>query len=217
MRGRGIVNLLNADKKKGILLLEKLTPGKMLSTLIDDEIATTIAVDIMQKLWKPTTKIPSHHNFLTTQEWFERLNKSLKPSGLISSSIIDRAYKISNELHQSLGELVLLHGDLHHFNILSATRQPWLAIDPKGVIGEREYELGALLRNPIPNIVTTMNTKKILSNRVDQLCELLTFDRQKVIGWGFSQAVLAATWCVGSKAEEWKLFMRCAEVLAKIK
>ena len=43
---------------------------------------------------------------------------------------------------------VLLHGDLHHGNVLSARRRPWLAIDPKGVVGERAFDAGALLYNP---------------------------------------------------------------------
>ena len=118
---------------------------------------------------------------------------------------------VALELHQDMGESVLLHGDLHHFNILSGKRQPWLAIDPKGVVGEREYELGALLRNPIPDIVTTMNTKKILTWRVDQLSELLGFDRQKIRAWSFAQAVLAAVWCIDDKADDWRIFLKCAE------
>ena len=52
----------------------------------------------------------------------------------------------------SMDAPVVLHGDLHHFNILSAQRQPWLAIDPKVVPGEPAYETGAFIRNPIPDI-----------------------------------------------------------------
>ncbi len=47
-------------------------------------------------------------------------------------------------------------GDLHHENILAAERAPWLAIDPKGVIGEPAYEMGALLRNRLMGDSTVM-------------------------------------------------------------
>ena len=49
---------------------------------------------------------------------------------------------------------VLLHGDLHHDNILSATRAPWLIIDAKGLVGDSGYDLGAFLYNPIPDLLT---------------------------------------------------------------
>ena len=52
-----------------------------------------------------------------------------------------------SELLSSAGEPMLLHGDLHHYNILAAERQPWLAIDPKGVVGDPVYETGVFLYN----------------------------------------------------------------------
>ena len=164
----------------------------------------------MKKIWKPIT---CEHNFPTTIEWFDQLNKPIILPTQFSASLIDKAKHIALALHQDVSESLLLHGDLHHFNMLSSTRHPWLAIDPKGVVGEREYEVGALLRNPIPAIVTTMNTNKILARRVDQLGELLNFDRKKLIAWGFAQAVLAAVWCLDSKNDDWKLFLHCAEAL----
>jgi len=92
----------------------------------------------------------------------------------------------------SQGEPVLLHGDLHHYNILSSQREPWLAIDPKGVIGEREYEIGALMRNPISKKLT----KKTLVNRLDKITELTGFDKQRLLHWSIVQTVLAACWCI---------------------
>lgn len=213
MRGDGIVKLIKADSQNGILLLEKLEPGEMLSTLSSDDEATAIAAEVMQKLWKP---IADNHDFPTTGQWFDRLDQPINLPDGFSGSLIDKAKNIAFDLHQDLGESVLLHGDLHHFNILSSQRQPWLAIDPKGVIGEREYEVGALLRNPIPDIATTMDTNKILVQRTALLSELLGFDRQKIIAWGFSQAVLAAVWSLDGKSDDWKIFLRCSDAFSKI-
>ncbi len=214
MRGDGIVELLASDSKNGILLLEKLTPGAMLSTLENDADATAIAANIMKKLWRP---LPSKHNFPTTAQWFERLDKPIELPSAFSPSLIDKAQHIAAELHQDMDELVLLHGDFHHFNILSSDRQPWLAIDPQGVVGEHEFEVSALLRNPIPHIATTMNTKKILANRVDQLSELLNFDRKKVIAWAFAQTVLATVWSVDNKDDYWEHFFKCAKTLSELR
>ena len=213
MHGPAVVEVLFFDDERSLALLEKLEPGEMLKTLTDDAKATKIAASVMQRLWKP---IQGEHNYPTTQQWFERLLEPVDSEGAISPTLLERASKIAAELHQSMGEQVLLHGDLHHENILSATREPWIAIDPKGVVGEREYEVGALLRNPIPDIATTMDTAKVLARRIDQLSEQLAFDQQRLMAWSFSQAVLAAIWGLDGKSNDWHLFIKCAEALSEI-
>jgi hypothetical protein len=72
-----------------------------------------------------------------------------------------------DELLSSSGKEVLLHGDLHHWNILSSEREGWLAIDPKGLAGEAECETGAFLRNPLFRILSAENPAEFLSDRID--------------------------------------------------
>lgn len=205
--GEGAVRLLGTNLEQGALLLESLEPGEKLKNIHNDEQAAKIAVDVMQQLWKPMNETAS---FPTVESWFDQL-KNIYP---LPASLVDRARKIAQEQIDSMGKPMLLHGDLHHENILSAKRRPWLAIDPKGVVGEREYEVGAFLRNPIPEIVTQMNTKKILLRRLDQFSDLLGFDRQKIQAWAFAQAVLAAFWAYEDTTDDtWKAFVACAEIL----
>jgi len=108
-----------------------------------------------------------------------------------------------SELICSMSDPIVLHGDLHHWNILSATREPWLALDPKGVVGEHEYEVGAWLRNPFPQILETSNARGFTARRVDQLVEGLGFDRSRIIAWAFCQAVLAALWSFEEGSDEY--------------
>ena len=86
----------------------------------------------------------------------------------------------------------MLHGDLHHFNLLRSEAHAWLAIDAKGVVGEPAYETGALLRNPKPEPLTL----RVLRRRADRLAEALGLDVARVYGWAYSQAVLSAAWSV---------------------
>ena len=86
----------------------------------------------------------------------------------------------------------MLHGDLHHFNLLRSEAHGWLAIDAKGVVGEPAYETGALLRNPKGERLTL----PVLRRRADRLTEALGLDVTRVYGWAYSQAVLSAAWCV---------------------
>ena len=108
---------------------------------------------------------------------------------------------------------VLLHGDLHHENILSAARQPWLAIDPKGVCGEPAYEVGALLRNPMPRLLDHPAPARLLARRLDLLAEVLGIDRRRLAAWGYAQAVLSAWWSLEDHGRGWEPALRVAEWL----
>jgi len=84
-------------------------------------------------------------------------------------------------------------GDLHHDNILEDERRGWLAIDPKGVVGETAFETGALLRNPGPDPALWADAKTIL-RRTAILAERLGLERQRILAWCFAQAALSALW-----------------------
>jgi len=79
--------------------------------------------------------------------------------------------------------------------VLRDRERGWLAIDPKGVVGELEYEVGALLRNPVelPDIVTN---PAIIERRIGTVSARLGRDADRVLCWAFAQAVLSATWLV---------------------
>ena len=115
-----------------------------------------------------------------------------------------------------MSEPVLLHGDLHHENIVGASRQPWLAIDPKGLIGEPPYETGALLRNPMPHLLNMDRPDLVLARRIEQLNDHLELDRARIRGWALAQAVLAVSWALEDHGKNWEPWMVCAELLAAL-
>jgi streptomycin 6-kinase len=105
--------------------------------------------------------------------------------------IVEEAETLAAELFRTAAPPVVLHGDLHHFNILAGERQPWLAIDPKGVLGEPAYEIGAWMRNwplgsadPVPR----------LERRLDLFAAGLGVDRPRLRAWTIAQGVLSAWW-----------------------
>jgi streptomycin 6-kinase len=214
--GRGSVRLLDADPEQGILLLERLNPGTQLLALADDEQATSIAAQVMRQLWRPA---PPDHPFPTVARWAsglqrlrQRFDGGVGPFPLVW---VERAERLFDELLASMGEPVLLHGDLHHYNILAAERQPWLALDPKGVIGEPEYEVGALLRNPL-HILSMPQPGRLLERRVAQLAAELGFDRQRLVAWAVAQAVLSAWWSFEGHGRGWERAIACAELLSAL-
>jgi streptomycin 6-kinase len=215
--GHGSVQLLEVDLELGAMLLERLKPGMMLVELEDDQEATSIVVQVMKRLW---CSPPEHHNFLTVNKWAAGLSRMRDRynggTGPLPVDLVVKAESLFSELIESMDDTVLLHGDLHHYNILSAVREPWLALDPKGVIGEAAYEVGAMLRNPYPQLLENPDVKQITTLRVDQLAAELGFERQRIIGWGFAQAVLSAWWSVEDHNHGWEYGIRCAEILSSL-
>lgn len=212
--GNGAVRLLAADAKAGWLLEECCIPGNNLLSLNDDEKAATIALNLMLQLWRPPS---SQVKFPAVADWLCGLNRLQKYSNINSRAfpkkLVDFSLVISKELLASSGEQVLLHGDLHHFNILSSARNPWLAIDPKGIIGEREYEIATFMRNPSPYLLTTMDTKKVISRRLDQIVEHTGFERERILSWSIVTAVLASWWCVEDKIPGKNYLLNYAQIL----
>lgn len=220
--GHGMVRLLEADASGGALLLERLAPGTTLVGMEDDERATAIAAELMCAIWQgPGGAPPPDHPFPTIADWINGMQRMRAHfgggTGPFPRLIVEEAEALFADLLASQATPVLLHGDLHHDNILSAERAPWLAIDPKGIIGEPAYEVGSLLRNPLPQLLERPNPGQVMARRVDQLAERLGFERSRVRGWGLAQAVLSAWWSVEDHGHGWEGAIECAKLLAAVK
>ncbi len=213
--GQGAAALLAADAARGVLLLERLQPGNMLAAVADDEEATRIAADVMQQLWRP---LPAVHPFAPVAEWAGGLRKlRVRFNGGVGPlpvRLVAMAETLFAELIPSSAPPVLIHADLHHFNILAATRAPWLALDPHGVAAEPAYEVGALLRNPFSVLPSPAELRRIQARRVAILAERLGFERQRLAGWGFAQAILSAWWDIEDNGSGWERALAYAEALA---
>src|SRR5215213_2911224 len=124
--GEGACQLIDADAQQGFLLLERLHPGDMLSTLEDDEEATHIAAGVMQKIWRPLEDVTpgvTGNKFIRLSDWFDGLKK-LRPlfnggTGPFNEKLVERVERSVGEFFAENHQPVLMHGDFHHFNILS--------------------------------------------------------------------------------------------------
>lgn len=196
--GQGMAKLLDVDMGRGIMLLEQLKPGKTLNTLSDDDEATRIAADIMRRLRRAD---PGRAVFPTTAKWaqgLERLRLRYDGgTGPLPESMVSLAEAQFRELHQTMRDPLLLHGDLHHENILSAQRESWLAIDPKGLIGEAEYGVIQYLMNHLPD----HRPIETINRRIDLFVQELDLSKDRILQWGYCHAVLSAWWCVEDESE----------------
>jgi len=108
----------------------------------------------------------------------------------------------------------LFHGDLNPGNVVSAEREPWLAIDPKGEIGDPAGEVGPWFYNVSPHLLSQFSLKSIFARRIDQFAAELGFDRKRIQAWAFVDAVLSACWSIEEGEESWTWQVSCANELA---
>src|SRR6202165_1706955 len=182
--GKGVVRVY--EYVEGAVLLERLSPGNSLAGIAlndRDDAATEILADVIQKMSpRQLVKAP-----VGVEDWvkgFERYSAS--GDDQIPKSLVEKGYRVYLELCGSQSSRKLLHGDLHHYNVLFDSDRGWLAIDPKGVVGEIEYEIGALLRNPYekPELFAKPAT---VERRLKLLASRLSLDFGRALAWGFSQ------------------------------
>ena len=186
--GDGICQLLERDDSVSALLLERITPGVSLQELWtpeEDETHTRITAELMRRLWRPVSE---PNPFRTLTSWARALREDYEN---IPADLQIRAQKMLLELHPDTNP-VLLHADLHHGNILTATKEPFSAIDPKGIVGARGYDVGTYLLNPVH--VAAEDLIALAPKRLELLSEILGLDRQELARWGFVHMVLSACW-----------------------
>ena len=187
--GAGSINLL--EHGRNFLLLERATPGTSLETSFPKNEKSDISACCKLIKQIHTPEKPSGDHFPYLRDWLERLDK---PSS-IPLKYQDKAQELKDKLIETSPPDILLHGDLHHGNILKH-KDTYVTIDPKGVLGDPAYEVGAFIRNPLKNLTSHPDAGGVISKRVSLFSELLTLDPQRIKDWCFVQAVLGWIWAL---------------------
>ncbi|MFF5082529.1 aminoglycoside phosphotransferase family protein [Actinoplanes sp. NPDC000266] len=192
--GRGAVRLLAEDAARGALLIEQALPGTPVAALDDDAAATSVLVEAAELLHVvPPEKCTLPH-LRTLRGGFERYG----PDGPIPQRMVDKAAELFDDLCADAPRETVLHGDLHHGNVLRAEREPWLAIDPSPLIGDPGFDCGAMLYNPDPERHDPA-LLDLVPARIERLSALEPVDR--VVAWGFVMGVLSEVWTVEASGQ----------------
>jgi streptomycin 6-kinase len=191
--GRGAVRVY--ERGEGMTLMERARPGhSLVETTVngaDDKATAVLAATIKAMAPGPSPKcVP------TVEDWGRGFDRYVASGDWqIPGTLLSKARRMHRDLCRSQRSLRLLHGDLHHNNVLFDQERGWLAIDPKGVVGELEYEVGAALRNPLerPDLFAD---SVVIQRRVDTFSEALGLCAARILAWAFAQAVLSVVWAI---------------------
>jgi len=181
--GEGAATILEHDD--GALLMERAGGEKSLAQLSEggrDDEATRLLCSVAEKLHKKRNR-PSP-KLVPLSDWFATLWPAAEQYG----KLLAHAADLARGLLESEQDITVLHGDIHHGNVLDFGPRGWLAIDPKGLVGDRGFEIAAFIKNP------DVKTPPVMARRLDILCGELELDRERVKAWLFAEQMLNACW-----------------------
>jgi len=157
---------------------------------------------------------PGFPTIVTFAEIFDRmLKRKLTPE---MRQVMENGRDRQHILMGSPSENRLLHGDLHHFNLLLDRNDRWWMIDPSGVIGHPHYEMGAFLRNPWGACYTEPGVLDRLKDRVCLLAERLALPPTRVAEYGFYGAAFSVAWSLEEEGDDFEGMMIMAETCLKL-
>jgi streptomycin 6-kinase len=180
--GDGAVRLLDHDPQRHALLLERCEPGGYLADAGPDE-ALAALVRLLPRLWKPSTE-PLPRLADEARGWAVHLTDR---RGIVTGSerrLVDAAIGLLGELTAAVNEDVIVHQDLHGHNVLSSRREPWLVIDPKPLVGERELSVAPIVRS-----FELGHSRHEVLGRLDRLSADLGLDRERARAWAIVQTM----------------------------
>jgi streptomycin 6-kinase len=179
--GDGAVRLLAYDPERWAMLLERCRPGTPLSALESADEALDVLVGLAPRLWKPAGD-PFHSLADEAAWWLDYMPGQW--NGRYDRRLLDAAIDALSSLALTQGEQVLVHQDFHGDNVLAAEREPWLVIDPKPLLGEREFGIAGIVRSP-----ELGHSRRDVLRRLDRLTSDLGLDRERARGWTIGQTI----------------------------
>jgi streptomycin 6-kinase len=181
------------------LLLERATGTRNLADMArggEDDAATRILCEAGDRLHAPRSA-PPPSTLVPLQTWF----RQLWPTAEAHGGLYAKSAAAARSLLAAPQEVGVVHGDLHHGNVLDFGPRGWLAIDPKGLIGERYYDYPHIIMNPD---VETATAPGRLARRVQVISEAAKVEPRRLLTWIVAYAGLSAAWTSGDGDDPWR-------------
>lgn len=180
------------DEEYHAYLMERLVPGESLKFIAqhDDDKSTKIICQVIAKLHAKQHHIQNFKHIYDLAPALSALD------GKIEKGLLSKAQALFFDLCADNSNDTVLHGDLHHDNILSNGRA-FKVIDPHGYAGDPAFECGPMIYNPGGEYFPNQNAlSQVIDRRLQIMCETLPFDPHRIKAWAFCMTMLSSAWTV---------------------
>jgi len=195
--GEGAVGLIDFNDEYNAILIEQAIPGYALKSIYPDQFEVAICAysETIHKLHNK--KLPVLHSFPYISDWLKAIDEANKDK--LPRNLMEKAIKLKNKLLNTISNEKLLHGDLHHDNILQQGNE-WVVIDPKGVVGDIEFEAAAFDFITISELAN-QDAKEIMYSRIEQVARKSNLKYQRLIDWTYVRLILMSVWMIEDNGE----------------
>ena len=204
-RGEGAVVLYRYDADRWALLVERCEPGvSLMAVRLDPEESLATAAVVLRRLW--STPVPADSSLESlgdvTAEWATlvrlRMERYRPP---LDAGLVELGAQLLKQLPlDASARTVVLHGDFNPGNVLSARRQPWLAIDAKPMVGDAAYDPVPMI-GQVGDLYDLGETDDLLIRRHQLFGDLVEIPVDRVVAWAVARLVEWSLWYV-SRGEE---------------
>jgi streptomycin 6-kinase len=203
--GRGINRLIDCDTELNAMLLERLRPGTMLVERTDESASTQAAAQIVRNLHE--TPPPAGHTLPHIRDWIEDALGDARGCNDAERARVyleqfPRVQAIIDRLSRPDEPQLLLHGDLHHWNILLDESRGWMAIDPKGVIGASCLDVGRFVGNIVDADGSPKHMRTQVLDAARTFSDVLGESQERMLAAVLCDMVMGHSWGLAHEPDE---------------
>lgn len=191
--GHGAIQVIDINHDYNAILLEQAVPGDLLKDHYPKNIKETINIysSVVKEL--ATRPLSNKSDFIHVSHWLKAIDRIT--DSRVEHPFIDKAQELRERLLDTTRREYVCHGDLHLENIIHH-QSTWLAIDPKGVIGEMAFEAAAFDLMSNDEIKANLNLSALIETRVHLLSKGLEIDFNRLLSWVYLRIIISAQWFI---------------------
>ncbi|HEX3023360.1 MAG TPA: aminoglycoside phosphotransferase family protein [Lachnospiraceae bacterium] len=199
MAGKCSCRVFAYDAEQGVLIEERITPGLVLRKEEDVEVRVKHFLNVFRNIHKRIDNVQSSTSYL---DWLRKADDFCMDHNvdILITNNMHKARCIGEELFCKYADRVLLHGDLHHDNMIRNDKGIYYMIDPKGVIGPEIFDLPRYILNEMDYV-----SESEYKNHVFQIAEMISskseYPLNDIIKLFFMEVMLANVWCIEDNEE----------------
>jgi streptomycin 6-kinase len=189
--GVNVCRVYDVDFDRSAMVLERIVPGTHLHSVpMTDEAATRLAAETVYSFWRPVSDPEGLHPL---RQWMGALLEWSPRPTVIPADLISQAQDVAEALLANSTRSCLLHGDFQHHNLLQRASGDWAMIDPKGLVGDPGFDIGAWMYNP-PGVTEGGGYRERAARRIAICADVWGLPQEDLAGWAFLAATLNACW-----------------------
>lgn len=219
--GTGAVRLYRFDRDRMALLVERCRPGVSLAAgKLGPEEPLAAAAAVIRRLWSVPVPASSSLEYLgdVAVEWAGLVRERMaRHRPQLDTGVVELGAQLLERLpFDDAARPVVLHGDFNPGNVLSAEREPWLAIDAKPMVGDAAYDPVRMI-GQVGDLYVVDNPDRLLVDRHQLFADLVDLPVSRLLAWAVARLVEAGLWYVSrGDQDEADASVRTATRLARL-